>query len=344
VLAWVREGGRPRELAAALGGEPKSFFDLGIVRRSLVPLRYLVSSLRTIAYLFRRRPRALIVQAPPVVLAVLADLYGRLTKAPVVIDSHPAAFGIEGSSVDRALLPLLARLARRASGCIVTTDELGDRVREWGGRPLVVHEAPPGWLMDDEALTPDPNTVLFVSTFAPDEPLEELLEAARTLPDIRFRITGDLRRLRPELRRRAPENVEWLGYLTGAQYPQALRRAAVVVTLTDRRESVPRSAYEAVYARRPLVSTAWPHMHDLFPQATLVENKADAIAAGIRQVFDSEKQHDGSTERAYELQQARWRAQVQHLRAAVGFQRDGVGNDRRGAVLVASESNGGTSL
>lgn len=344
VIAWVRQGGRPRELAAALDGEARSFFDLGIVRRPLVPLRYLLSAVRTAAYLLLRRPRALIVQAPPMLLVMLAHGYGRIARAPVVIDSHPAAFGIEGSGLDRALLPVLARLSRRASGCIVTTDELGEQVKAWGGHPLVVHEAPPSWLEDDDDDSgAEPNRVIFVCTFAPDEPLNEVLDAAKLLPDVHFGITGDVRRLRRESRRRAPGNVEWLGYLTGPRYPEALRRAAAVLTLSCRRESVPRSAYEATYARRPLVTTAWPHMHELFPHAVLVENRADAIAAGIRQTLDSLNGFTSTVERAHDLQYDRWRDQVEHLRAAVGFQRDGAGNHREEAVPAVSETNGGTS-
>jgi hypothetical protein len=116
-----------------------------------------------------------------------------------------------------------------------------------------------------------------------------------------------------------------------------------VLTLSQRRESVPRSAYEAIYARRPLVSTAWPHMRELFPHAVLVENRSEAIAGGIRRALDSLNGFSSEVERAHELQQDRWRDQVEHLRAAVGFQVDGAGNHRAEAVPAASETNGGTS-
>lgn len=341
VIAWVVNDGRPRELAAALDGEARTFFDLGIVRRPLVPLRYALSSVRTALYLLARRPRALIVQTPPMPLVVIAYLYGRLTSAPIVIDSHPAAFGLDGSSVDRRLLPLLGRIAGRVSGCIVTTPNLGERVSRWGGRPLVVHEGPPEWLAEDAAVQPEPKRVLFVSTFAPDEPLGAVLEAARRLPDVRFGVTGDPRKLREEHKRAAPPNVEWLGYLTGTRYPEALRRAEVVVTLTGRRESVPRSAYEAVYAERPLVITDWPHMHDLFPHAMHVQNRSDSIAQGVRHALDSAQELGALAGEAHRLQQERWRRQVEELRSAVGFQPASVGTDSQGEALAMLDTNGG---
>ena len=326
-IAWISNGGRPREIAVALEGEARSFHDLGIVRKPLVPLRYLLSSIRTLAYLARRRPRAVVVQAPPVPLALIAWLYGRVSGAPLVVDSHPVAFAFDGSVFDRLMLPVLKWVMPRAAGCLVTTDELREQVEEWGGRGFVFHEAPPEWSGNGPQPDIEPDSVLFVNTFAPDEPLAEVLGAARRLPHVRFRITGDLRRLSPGVRRLAAGNVEWLGYLTGDSYPGALRQADVVLTLTDRKESVPRSAYEAVYAERPLVTTDWPHMAELFPYAVKVKNNANSIAEGLERALDSSGELHAATTAALELQTARWESQVEHLRSVIFHPKEGIRNE-----------------
>lgn len=309
---------RPRALAEAVGGDFRTFYDLDIQRKPLVPLRYLISAARTLAYLVRSRPRAVIMQAPPVPAAVLAWVYAKLARVPVVIDSHPVSFGFGGTAVDRAMKPLLAWLAPRSNGCIVTTNELGAEVEDWGGHPLVVHEPPPPW-EDDVASSEPPRqgVVLFVCTFAADEPLDEVLDAARLLPEVRFRVTGDLRRLPARARASAPPNVEWLGYLRGGDYPRALAEADVVLTLTDRSESVPRSAYEAVYARRPLVITGWPHLAALFPSAVTVEHSCGSIAAGVRSAFDRLTELRSGADSARALQAERWDDQVAHLKRAL---------------------------
>jgi glycosyltransferase involved in cell wall biosynthesis len=241
-----------------------------------------------------------------------------MTGAAVVIDSHPVAFAFDGSPFDRVMLPLLRLLASRVDACLVTTDELREQVQRWGGSGLVFHEAPPEWSADGPRPKVEPGSVLFVSTFAPDEPLVEVLGAARLLPNVRFRITGDLRRLSPGVRQLAPGNVEWLGYLTGDSYPGALRQAQVVLTLTERRQSVPRSAYEAVYAERPLVTTDWPHMAELFPHAMRVTNNANSIAQGLRRALASNGELQEAARAALELQLARWDGQVEQLRRAIG--------------------------
>jgi len=309
-IAWAPSESRPRALVSALGGEARAFFDFRLVWRPLVPLRYAISAGRTLAYLARRRPKAVIAQAPPVPAALLAWVYGRLSGAPVVIDSHPAAFAMETARVDKLMLPLLRWLARRSAGLIVTTPELARRVDAWGGRPLIVHEPPIA-----VAPAPAPDGVLFVSTFAPDEPLEAVLEAARALPDVHFRVTGDVRR--KPLGLRAPDNVEWVGYLRGESYWRTLARSAVILSLTKRRQAVLRSAYEAVYALRPLIVSGWPHMEELFPYATHVTNDAQSIAAGVRRALASGAD-SSALDSARELQLARWRDQLTALRTAIG--------------------------
>ena len=317
-IAWAPGDSRPRALASVLGGEAATFFDLGIVWKPLVPLRYAVSAVRTLLHLARRRPRAVVIQAPPVPAALLVWIYARLARARLVIDSHTAAFALSGARVDQAMLPLLAWLAPRVDGLIVTTEEVADVVRGWGGRPLIVHEPPPDWPSVDAAPCRDGRRqVLVISTFARDEPLDEVLGAAAALPEVAFRVTGDLRKLPAALRARAPANVEWTGYLHGADYRRALAEADAIVTLDERGQSVARSAYEAVYAGRPLVTSDWPHLRRLFPYAVTVKNRADSIARGVCDALDRQAELEAAAPAARAQQLRRWDEQAAALRAAL---------------------------
>jgi glycosyltransferase involved in cell wall biosynthesis len=323
-IAWVREDSRAGSIARSMGGESQVFYDLRIHRKWLVPLRYLLSGLRTVGYLTARRPRAVIVQAPPVPAAAIVWLWARLSGRSIVIDSHPASFGTEGVRADRVMRPLLAWLAPRVAACIVTTPDLGAQIERWGGRPLVVHEAPMPWSGE---MRPhdcsEERRVLFVCTFAPDEPVMEMLEAARQLPDVAFQFTGDTRRLPLEARRAAPDNVEWVGYLGTSRYVAALSAADVVVTLTKRAESVARSAHEAVDALRPVVLSDWPHMRELFPYAVFVENAPAEIAAGIEDALRRCGKLSASALEARAAQHRRWEEQLAGLRAALGVEPPG---------------------
>lgn len=319
-IAWVPESSRAGSISRALGGEWQTFFERRVDRKGLVPLRYLLSAARTLSYLVRARPRAVIVQAPPVPAAALVLAWARFSRARVVLDTHPASFALDGRTIDRMMVPLLARLVPRAAGCIVTTPELGQKISRWRGRPVIVHEAPMVWW---EGIEPrgcsGRRRVLFICTFVPDEPLMAVLEAARRLPDTSVQITGDLRRRPAQALRAAPKNVEWLGYLVGEEYVSALTNADIVMTLTQRAESVQRSAHEAVDALRPLVLSRWPHVGELFPYAVVVENDPASIAAGLEEAFRRCDELSAVAPEARAVQHRRWREQLRRLQVALGL-------------------------
>ncbi|HEX4008870.1 MAG TPA: glycosyltransferase [Solirubrobacteraceae bacterium] len=316
-IAWAREDSRSKSLSRALDGEFCTFFDFDIQSRPLVPLRYLASALRTLTYLILRRPRAVVIQSPPVPAAALVWGWARLARVPVVLDTHPASF--EETGVHQVMRPLIRWLVPRASGCIVTTPRLGDQITRWGGRPVIVHEAPMVW---SDRMRPSDRSaqrrVLFICTFAPDEPLMQVLDAARRLPEVEFHITGDRRRLPPAAAGAAPANVHWTGYLRGDDYVDALGRADVIMSLTTRAESVQRSAYEAVDALRPLVVSDWPHMRSLFPHAVFVTNDGQSIAAGVSEALVRWQELSGVVEDARVQQWQRWDRQLHDLGVVVG--------------------------
>ena len=116
----------------------------------------------------------------------------------------------------------------------------------------------------------------------------------------------------------APKNATFLGFLDRVDYVEALERASVAVVLTTWLDwAVPRSAYDAVYARRPLVVTATPALRGFFPYAVAVDNDRASIAAGIRQAVGDHADLVAATSPALTLQSQRWRGQLERLRALV---------------------------
>ena len=111
-IAWAEDAGRAHEVAQALGGEACTLYRLRIVWKPLVPLRYLLNAISTCIYLLSRRPRAVIVTNPPIFPGLIACPYCIATKAPLLLDSHPSAFGEAPMAKQVGRRPCLARAAR----------------------------------------------------------------------------------------------------------------------------------------------------------------------------------------------------------------------------------------
>ncbi len=316
-LAWSFVPGRSAEIAHALGGEAKVIYDRRLTSRRLVPLRYVLSSVQTLVYLVLRRPRSVIVTLPPVFPGLVAWMYCRISGAPLVLDSHPSAFGRKGDRLSERLLPIHRWLARRATATMVTTSEWQQVVGGWDARAIVVHEAPPtirpgelGWAPDRD---PKAITVLFVCVFSPDEPVAAVLQAAALVPNVEVIITGDLRRAPSGLVEEAPPNVTFCGYLDPLSYQQALHDADAVLALTTEPTSVMRAAYEAVYAGRPLIATDQDVNRLLFEHAVLVSNDVDGVRRGLERVStDLDALLDAAPE-ASARQHERWLFQLEEL-------------------------------
>ena len=315
-ISWSEDDGRALEVAAALGGEARIFYDLGIVRRSLVPVRYALSAGRTIAYLARRRPRGLIVTNPPIFPGLLGAAYARLTGAALILDSHPSAFG--AAPLARRLIGVHAWLARRAVTTLVTVEDLAAIVDGWGASADIVHEAPPLWSVRPASGLHGRPRVLYIGRFSGDEPTSEVVDAARTVPEVDVCITGDLRKCPPEVRGTAPPNVTFTGFLRGEEYRRALEEADIVLVLTRHEQAVNRAAYEAVYAGRPLIVSARPAMVRCFPYAIAVGDDAASIAGGIRRAVGRHAELVEAVPSALALQTDRWDRQLGRLRRCLG--------------------------
>lgn len=309
-LAWGAVPGRTRELADAVGGEARCFFPPGGLRLPVLA-RWGLSAVGTAVHLLRRRPDWVVVTNPPLPAAAVAWAVGRSIGAGVVLDSHPGGFGAQGDKVAARLQAAHRWLVRRVDLSLVAADVWKDRVESWGGRALVVHEAPGRW-----AFTPVPRhrrpRVLYVGRFAPDEPWEAVVEAAASSPWCDVVVTGDPRRANLD-GRVLPGNVTLAGFLAPDDYEEAVADADAVLTLTSEPGSVMRAACEAVWAGRPLIVSDWELSRELFPFAVHVANDAAGVAAGLLEVERSFDRLVTVAADAHRLQRARWEAQRREL-------------------------------
>lgn len=314
-IAWAEDSGRAHEVARALGGEARAFYQLRIVWKPLVPLRYLMNAINTCGYLVSRRPRAVIVTNPPIFPGLIALLYCTVAKAPLLLDSHPSAFG--DAPMAKQVAGVHAWLTRHAATTMVTVPELAETVTAWGGRADIIHEAPPARHAAPARPLSGRPRIVYIGRFAPDEPTAEVVEAARLVPEADVLITGDVRKCPASLVESAPANVIFTGFLEGDDYDRALEQADVIMVLTRHPLAVNRGACEAVYFERPLIISDLPAMTPLFPYAVSVPNDSAGIAGGIQSSIEHHPDLVSACPQARALQEQRWQQQFDRLRELV---------------------------
>lgn len=254
-------------------------------------MRYPRSILRTLRVLVRERPATLIVQNPSMILATVATLWGLVTRTFVIVDRHTTFPLSKKNPLNprRVAFKALHRFTLRfADLTIVTNDFLADLVEGCGGTAFVLPDKLPDLEEFQERRYPvsaDARNVFLISSFATDEPIQEVIEGLSIVeePPIHLYVSGNLKRAPAALVDSAPPNVTFTDYLPDADFNSLLCTADMVAVLTTMDHTMLCGCYEAVAAKRPLITSDKKVLRDYFEGAYFVDNSAPSIAAVLAQ-------------------------------------------------------------
>ena len=267
LASWMAWHGRNRGLAEELG------LDILDVKTSIPdrlwtsPLRWAVLAVRTWRELRRTRPTAALVDQPPVFLLAVTVWFAR-GRFPIVVDIHHGPFE---EPKWKWSLGWTLRLLRRCEVAIVTNAAHQALLAEKGIASVVLHNPPIAW---DPVPADEVGGHVFVPlSYSPDEPVDELLESAQALADIRFVLTG---RAPAAVKATASDNVEFVGFVPDEDYERLLSTAAAVVCFTDKPNTMQQGGYEALAAGRPFVTSESEVLRAYFRGAATYADPSDA--------------------------------------------------------------------
>lgn len=317
MISWAPYSRMSQTFARELGGKLHCIHYLRFQSPIHAPFKYILMAIHTLIVLFRERPNAVHVQNPPFVAGLVVNFYCWLTRSHFVLHYHSAAFAKQWDWA----LPLQKFIARKAVTNIVTNNYWAEIVRSWGGHAIVMTDPFLELPEADTFQVKDGYNVAFVSTFATDEPLDAVLEAARTLPEVNFYITGNKKKKPAAFFESAPPNVTFTGFLDpDQQYPGLLRAVDAVMVLTTRNHTLQLGGCEATAVGKPLITSDWPYLKEVFPKGTVyVSDTAESIAEGIRKVQNNYSQLSTEIVQLREESQQDWTTKLAQLTTLVEY-------------------------
>ena len=295
------------------------------------PVRYSVLSLATTYTIISTRPKAVFVQNPSLVLAIVAGLVCKPMRTALIVDAHNGGlFPFEGKK------PWATRLAkfalRLADFTIVTNPSLATYVDKNSGRAIVVPDPLPDFLgleRHKNSSTNGPRRILFICTWAEDEPYLEVLEAAKSVvEDVRIRVTGNYAKRSDELPEELPENVTLLGYVNEKQYIDELLAADITIDLTTRDDCLVCGAYESVALGIPAILSDTAAIRSYFSKGIVYTGCSEEdIAMAIDRAVASLGQLRGDVLELREEIESEWDGyKVELLSKLQGQRRDRAGH------------------
>lgn len=303
---------------------------IGVSFRSRVlrPLEYLLKAWQTLALLLRDRPQVLWIQMPPAPLLYLAFVYRQLFQQDlkIIADCHNATFRRPWIE-----FPGVIWLFNRCEGVVVHNPFVEEQALALGIEAAVLR------VLRDRTLTPTPATpsaatattaataervadprpwVLVPCSFNADEPIAELLQAARLAPDLTFVLTGNTRRAQGRhCLDDLPKNIRLAGFVPEAEFNALLASADAVVGLTKLEGIQLSVANEALSYGQPMVLSNTKLLQAFFPQGAVYVDPLDgaAIAQGCYTAIANAESLRRSVVALRQAVEAQWQQQAEPI-------------------------------
>lgn len=254
----------------------------------IAPIKYPPMWLKTWWVLFKQRPSSVLVINTPVFAPLCVYLYCLIARIPFAMKVH--GHTLEGRKWGWSR-PLQKFLAQKAVVSMIDTAEYKQIFESWGARVLFLENPPWYGTLKRYQVPIDPNKfiVTVISTFARDEPLDLVVEAARLLPEVTFFILGDTKLAPAGFLDSAPPNVIFPGYLLTEAYWKQLFSSNAMLTLTTNPYSLVSGGTEGMQIHKPLILSRQPTLVEYFNKgAVFIDHTVDSIVSGVKQTQERE--------------------------------------------------------
>jgi glycosyltransferase involved in cell wall biosynthesis len=281
IIVWKKLSRRSELLAQALNAELWFFKD---------NLPYARAFAKTLLRSIREKPRVMVVQLPQGPVLLEAYLLKKLTGCKVVADVHTGfmvSTDWKGLLLNAPFVKLLPTADVVVAHNETQLDLIPQKVRK---KTIVVFD--PWSLIGEQGVGSQGGQeryIVFPASFAPDEPLEEVIGAINTFKiNVKMYVTGNWKR-NPNIKKHESNRIAFTGFLPNEEYSRLLSNAAAIVTGTKREYTALMSGWEAVAYGKPLAVTATRTLKDLFGDYAIFYDyrSSQSIAEAINKTLDS---------------------------------------------------------
>jgi hypothetical protein len=271
----------------------------------------MVLSKQTKKILYAESPRIVFVQIPPIFCALSALSYCRKTGSKLVVDIHTGAlYGIW-----TAFKPLTSHVLSQSALALVTNVALAETLRSSNVKSFMLEDPVAKLNTGSRMELREGMNIAVISSFGADEPISEVLEAAKHLVDVNFYVTGDLKFAKQEHLRRKPDNVVFTGFLDHASYISLLNSADALMVLTTRENTFLSGGGEALSLGKPLITSRTKVLLDYFAKGTIhIDNTTEEIIEASERVLMDKNRLTKEMEELRILREQEWERKFMDLK------------------------------
>jgi len=233
-----------------------SFLELNLNEKFIVGnvlTRHMLSSFWTILILLKKRPAIIFIQLSFLLLLISA-LYKvfRFGNVVLIADCHTKALRRKAKGVFNIIFWPIKKLSFKfVNLSIISNEEMIPDIISLHPNFVILPDKIPG--IKFEQRENEVKYCVYVSSFAVDEPFEEIIKVAEYLnPKIRLYWTGKIPKNKID-DITTPDNLVFTDYLSFKDYYNLLGNSSCVIALTTEKGCLQSGAYEALSLEIPLV-------------------------------------------------------------------------------------------
>jgi glycosyltransferase involved in cell wall biosynthesis len=281
-------------------------------------IRYIKSSYRTIIIIIENKPKFLFIQNPSMILNTLVCFMKSFYKYNLIVDRH-TNFLLEKNiyiSPLSMLYELCSRYCIKNSDLIIVTNEfLKNIVDQRGGTGIILTDRLPTLNKMNNVKLIGKLNIVFISTFADDEPFLEVFKAAKLIDsNIYIYVTGNYNKIKNNLFDGLPENVILTGYLKEQDFIDLLYSSDAIMDFTTAEWTLVCGGYESISVGKPFLTSNKIALRSYFKKGTLfTENNANDIAESINKLIEYKSKYTTEIEILKKEKKHEWEQQYQCL-------------------------------
>ncbi len=313
-LAWAQTARRASTLAKVLDAK-LILLPVSSKNRIARLINYFYLVIRTLTILNQEKPDLVFVQCPPIQILFPVYLYTKFQKSKFIIDAHTGAFIGKGLHFP-FYQKLLRFFAFRAKLTIIPNQGLAKFMRNWQFPFFILEDGLPSFKVTSTVEKIE-KSVVMISGMGKDEPLSEVLEATKMVPEIKIFVTGQYKDF---IFKQSPPNLSFTGFLPEADYIKLLSQVDLIMVLTTRPDTILCGAFEALSLEKPMVLSDTSTLRQHFPKGVIyIENSPAGIAQGIKNAFLNLTELKAEAMQLKAEKTEQWAEQVIELKSMLGY-------------------------
>lgn len=276
---------RTRNLAKELNLDLHELF----IRDNLVK-RHLFSSIWTIKKLFGIKPNVVFIQYS-FLLLIITVLYKKVFRKhlSIIVDVHTKGLRRVLSGIAGSIFWFLKKWSFSQSDLVIISNQgLIPDVVKFNSNYMILPDKIVEYNIVKESKFIKPYCVN-ISSFAIDEPVDEIFELSNKLNDFRIYWTGKS----PDNVKRKGEqysNIIFTGYLSFEDYFALINEAEFVIVLTTEEDCLQSGAYEALGVNTPMVISDTKALNEFFgPSAVYTKHDPENLYKNIQYLIENKK-------------------------------------------------------